>query len=170
MIVEAPYIWKTLNRVNLKRDRERVCVWEREGGRERERARERERRRRRRRRRRKERRKSCSFHKEPINTWCISPSAHHPHPHPPPYLLTPSSWIWFLAHNAKQRADGLSKIWSLWGPLLSWLPRSDTCLATWVANQWPPARGCQPNNSERKPPSRRWQTQLASENTLSWQT
>ena len=33
----------------------------------------------------------------------------------------------YLAHNAKQRAEGLSEIWSWWGPLLCWLPWSDTC-------------------------------------------
>ena len=32
---------------------------------------------------------------------------------------------------------GLSKIWSWWGPLLCWLPRLDTCFATWVAYWWP---------------------------------
>ena len=37
-------------------------------------------------------------------------------------------------------------IGSCWGPLLCWLPRSDTHFATWVAHQWPPA-----HNGEKIP-------------------
>ena len=70
-------------------------------------------------------RKSYSLHKEPPG--CISP-----HPQP-------QSQIRFLAYNAKQRAERLSKIWSWWGPLLCWLPWSDRCFTTWVGHQWPPA-------------------------------
>ena len=69
----------------------------------------------------------------------------------------PRSRIRCLAHNAKQRAEGVSKIWSWWGPLLFGLPWSDTCFATWVAHQWPPAHNGErmsADTSERKPPSR----------------
>ena len=64
-----------------------------------------------------------------------------PYPPPPP---PPPSQIWCLAHNAKQKADELSKTWSWWGPLLCWLPWSDTCFTTWAAHQWPPV-----HNGER---------------------
>ena len=60
----------------------------------------------------------------------------------PPTL--PWHWIRFLVHDAKQRADGLWKIWSWWGSLLCWLPWLDMCFATWVAHQWSPA-----HNGER---------------------
>ena len=56
-------------------------------------------------------RESYCFHKEGAS---VSP------PPPPPPPPTPPAGIWFLAHNAKQRAEGLSKIWSWWGPLLPW--------------------------------------------------
>ena len=56
----------------------------------------------------KKRRKSYLLNKKPIG--CISPL---------------QSQIRSLAHSVKQRAVGLSKIWSWWGPLLCWLPWSD---------------------------------------------
>ena len=75
---------------------------------------------------------NLSYRKRKSNSFLM------PHQYPPPPPIK------FLAHRAKQRAEGLSKIWSWWGPLLCWLPWSDMCFATWVAHQWPLA-----HNGER---------------------
>ena len=60
-------------------------------------------------------RRAYSLHKEPVG--CISP---------------PRSQIWLLAHGAKQRVDGLSKIWSWWEKEIEWEWDADWSVSFWL--------------------------------------
>ena len=64
--------------------------------------------------------KNGHFHSIKSQSGVSGPPPPPPPPPPADIELNP-----ILAHNAKQRAVGLSKIWSWWGPLLCLLPGSD---------------------------------------------